>query len=105
MRTTRITSRPFIRLNFSRFRTATIRGPSWSGWVRWAMHDGRWLEVGAFGTFRDEIARSLGFDPRRTSLVAAGLGLERLAAIRFGIDDIRKVSALSVSKMAKMATG
>ena len=59
-------------------------------------HDGRWLEVGAWGIFREEITRALGFDPKETSLLGGSFGLERLAALRYGIDDIRKISAMTL---------
>ncbi len=51
--------------------------------------DGRWFEVLAWGVFSDRIVRHLGGDPERHIAVGVGYGLERLAMLRYGIDDIR----------------
>lgn len=59
--------------------------------------DGRWSEVMAWGIFTDRVVRHLGGDPARHVVVGAGYGLERLAMLRFGIDDIRKVDVASVA--------
>ncbi len=60
-------------------------------WELEADDDGRWSEVLAWGIFTDRIIRHLGGDPARHIAVGVGYGLERLAMLRFGIDDIRKV--------------
>ena len=59
--------------------------------------DGRWLEVLAWGVFSDAIVRHLGADPAVQSAIGVGYGLERLAMLRYGIDDIRKVEAARVA--------
>jgi RNA polymerase sigma factor (sigma-70 family) len=59
--------------------------------------DGRWFEVLAWGVFSDRIVAHLGADPRRHTAVGVGFGLERLAMLRYGIDDIRKIEASSVA--------
>jgi RNA polymerase sigma factor (sigma-70 family) len=59
--------------------------------------DGQWCEVLAWGIFTDRIVRHLGGDPERHIAVGVGYGLERLAMVRYGIDDIRKVDAMSVA--------
>jgi RNA polymerase sigma factor (sigma-70 family) len=59
--------------------------------------DGRWSEVLAWGVYTDRIVRHLGGDPARHLAVGVGYGLERLAMLRFGIDDIRKVDVASVA--------
>jgi phenylalanyl-tRNA synthetase alpha subunit len=46
--------------------------------------------------FTDRVVRHVGGDPVRHVVVSAGHGLERLAMLRFGIDDIRKVDVASV---------
>ena len=53
--------------------------------------DGQWLEVLAWGVFTDEIVAHVGGDPARHTAIGVGYGLERLAMVRDGIDDIRKV--------------
>ncbi|MEO0079634.1 MAG: phenylalanine--tRNA ligase subunit alpha [candidate division WOR-3 bacterium] len=47
-----------------------------------------WVEMGGSGVFRPEVTEPLGC---RTRVLAWGLGLERLAMLRFGLDDIRKL--------------
>jgi RNA polymerase sigma-70 factor (ECF subfamily) len=59
--------------------------------------DGRWFEVLAWGIFTDRIVRHLGGDPERHMAIGVGHGLERLAMLRYGIDDIRKVEAARVA--------
>ena len=59
--------------------------------------DGRWFEVLAWGVFTDRIVRHLGTDPDRQTAVSVGYGLERLAMLRYGIDDIRRVEVASVA--------
>jgi phenylalanyl-tRNA synthetase alpha chain len=59
--------------------------------------DGRWFEVLAWGVFTDRIVRHLGGEPGRHTAVGVGHGLERLAMLRYGIDDIRKIEAARVA--------
>jgi phenylalanyl-tRNA synthetase alpha subunit len=59
--------------------------------------DGHWSEVLAWGTFTDRIVTHLGGDPARHAAVGVGYGLERLAMLRYGIDDIRKVDVTNVA--------
>jgi RNA polymerase sigma-70 factor, ECF subfamily len=58
--------------------------------------NGDWTEVLAWGVFTDKIVSHLGADPSRVTAVGAGFGLERLAMLRFGIDDMRKLEVASV---------
>jgi RNA polymerase sigma factor (sigma-70 family) len=58
---------------------------------------GSWSEVLAWGTFTGKIVRHLGGDPARHAAVGVGYGLERLAMLRYGIDDIRKIDVASVA--------
>jgi RNA polymerase sigma-70 factor (ECF subfamily) len=60
--------------------------------------DGQLHEVIAWGVFTDRIVRHLGADPARHVAVGAGYGLERLAALRYGIDDIRKIDSATVAQ-------
>jgi RNA polymerase sigma factor (sigma-70 family) len=59
--------------------------------------DGHWIEVMAWGVFTDAIVRHLGGDPARHVAVGVGYGLERLAMLRYGIDDARKIDVTSVA--------
>ncbi len=56
--------------------------------VRWR---DQWLNIAGCGTLPPEVLRQAGYDPQKFSSFAFGLGLERLAMLRFGIDDIRKL--------------
>jgi RNA polymerase sigma-70 factor (ECF subfamily) len=60
-------------------------------------NDGQWSEVIAFGVFTDRIVEHLGGDPQKHTAIGVGYGLERLAMIRYGIDDARKVEATRVA--------
>ena len=60
-------------------------------------HDGQWFEVMAWGVFSDAIVRHLGGDPAAHVAIGVGYGLERLAMLRYGIDDIRKVETARVA--------
>jgi hypothetical protein len=59
--------------------------------------DGRWSEVMAWGIYTDRIIRSLGADPSIHTAMGIGYGLERVAMLRYGIDDIRKVDVMRVA--------
>jgi RNA polymerase sigma-70 factor (ECF subfamily) len=60
--------------------------------------DGQLHEVMAWGVFTDRIVRHLGADPERHTAVGAGYGLERVASVRYGIDDIRKIDSATVAQ-------
>jgi RNA polymerase sigma-70 factor (ECF subfamily) len=59
--------------------------------------DGQWSEVMAWGVFSDRIVTHLGGDPARHIAVGVGYGLERIAMLRYGIDDARKIDVASVA--------
>jgi hypothetical protein len=59
--------------------------------------DGHWSEVLAWGVFTDKIVSHVGADPTRHMAVGVGYGLERLAMLRYGIDDARKIDVASVA--------
>jgi RNA polymerase sigma-70 factor (ECF subfamily) len=58
---------------------------------------GRWLEVIAWGVLTDKIVRHLGGNPDVHTAVGVDYSLERLAMLRYGIDDIRKIEMASVT--------
>jgi RNA polymerase sigma factor (sigma-70 family) len=66
-------------------------------WELEVERDGGWTEVLAWGVFTDRIVAHLGADPSRHVAVGVGCGLERLAMLRYDIDDIRKVDVASVA--------
>src|SRR3990172_11112897 len=49
---------------------------------------GKWIEGGGCGVLRPEVTEPWGC---RHPVIAWGMGLERLAMVRYGIDDIRKI--------------
>ncbi len=50
---------------------------------------GRWLEILGCGMVHPEVLRISGIDPEEFTGYAFGMGAERLAMLRYGIDDIR----------------
>ena len=58
---------------------------------------GGWFELMAWGVYSDRIVRHLGGDPARHVAVGIGYGLERLAMLRHGIDDIRRMERARVA--------
>jgi hypothetical protein len=67
---------------------------AWSLDVR---HEDRWVELLGWGEYADWVLRALGADPARQIALGAGIGLERVAALRYGIDDIRKMATARVA--------
>ena len=49
------------------------------------------------GVFTDKIVRHVGGDPSRHIALGVGYGLERVAMLRHGIDDIRKIDVTSAA--------
>lgn len=48
-----------------------------------------WLEILGSGMIDPEVYRRVGYDPDRVTGFAFGMGVERIAMLRYGIDDIR----------------
>ncbi len=48
-----------------------------------------WLEIGGCGMVHPNVLRNGGYDPEKYSGFAGGFGPERIALLRYGIDDIR----------------
>ena len=48
-----------------------------------------WLEILGAGLIDPEVFRAVGVDPERWSGFAFGMGIERIAMLKYGIDDIR----------------
>lgn len=49
----------------------------------------RWLEVSGSGQVHPNVIRNIGLDPERYIGFAFGSGVERLAMLRYGVDDLR----------------
>jgi phenylalanyl-tRNA synthetase alpha chain len=59
--------------------------------IRWELPDGgsRWLEVLGCGMVHPDVLRNCGIDPERYTGFAFGMGVERLAMLRYGVTDLR----------------
>jgi phenylalanyl-tRNA synthetase alpha chain len=50
---------------------------------------GRWIEIMGAGMVHPNVLRNAGIDPARYQGFAFGMGLDRLAMLKWGIDDVR----------------
>jgi len=59
--------------------------------IAWQQPNGsmRWLEVLGCGMVHPNVLRNVGIDPERYTGFAFGLGVERFAMLRYGVDDLR----------------
>jgi phenylalanyl-tRNA synthetase alpha chain len=60
--------------------------------IRWDREDGaeRWLEVLGCGMVHPNVLRNCGIDAEKYTGFAFGLGVERFAMLRYGVDDLRQ---------------
>ena len=58
--------------------------------MRWR---GSWLELLGCGLVHPNVLRAGGIDPAHYSGFAFGVGIDRLAMLRYGIEDIRHLHA------------
>ncbi|HET9652110.1 MAG TPA: phenylalanine--tRNA ligase subunit alpha [Usitatibacter sp.] len=59
--------------------------------MEWSRKDGEvsYLEIGGAGVVHPEVLRNVGIDPERYSGFAFGIGLDRLAMLKYGVNDLR----------------
>jgi phenylalanyl-tRNA synthetase alpha chain len=57
--------------------------------IRWAASKTGWLEVGGCGVVHPNVLTTSGLDPEQYSGFAFGLGVERLAMLRYQVNDLR----------------
>ena len=55
-------------------------------WIKWG---DRWLEVLGCGVVHPAVFEAVGIDPERYTGYAFGMGVERFAMLRYGVDDLR----------------
>ena len=53
--------------------------------------DGSWLELGGCGMVHPRVLSNCGIDPEEWQGFAFGFGIDRLAVMRYGLDDIREL--------------
>ena len=51
-------------------------------------HEG-WLEILGAGMVHPKVLQNVGYDPEQWTGFAFGMGVERIAMLKYGIDDIR----------------
>jgi len=54
-----------------------------------AFGDGGWLELAGAGQVHPNVLKAVGIDPERWQGFAFGMGYDRLAMLRYGVDDLR----------------
>jgi len=59
--------------------------------IRW--EGGRWLEVLGCGMVHPNVFEAVGLDPEKYTGYAFGMGVERMAMLRYGVDDLRQFFA------------
>lgn len=59
--------------------------------IKWELENGesRWLEVLGCGMVHPNVLKSVGIDPEKYTGFAFGMGVERLAMLRYGVTDLR----------------
>jgi phenylalanyl-tRNA synthetase alpha chain len=72
-----------------RFRPSFFPFTEPSAEVDMAFGDGGWLELMGSGQVHPNVLRAVGFDPEVWQGFAFGMGADRLAMLRYGVDDMR----------------
>ena len=59
--------------------------------MEWSRKDGEvsYLEIAGAGVVHPDVLRNVGIDPQRYSGFAFGMGLDRLAMLKYGVNDLR----------------
>lgn len=60
-----------------------------AGWAVEINNKGKWLDIAGVGIYKKKILEAAGHNPERISGFGFGLGIERLAMIKYGIEDIK----------------
>ncbi len=63
-----------------------------------------WIEILGAGEVHPNVLRMCGYDPETYSGFAFGVGIERVALLRYGIDDIRRIYANDIRFLSSFHT-
>ncbi len=63
--------------------------------------NGRWMEVLGFGMIHPVVLENVGYDPERVSGFAFGMGVDRMAMLLYGIDNIKQLYENDVRLLAQ----
>jgi phenylalanyl-tRNA synthetase alpha chain len=66
---------------------------------------GRWLEILGCGMVHPNVLRQVGIDPEEFRGYAFGMGVERLAMLRYGVDDLRLFFENDLRFLSQFARG
>lgn len=83
----------------ARLRVLQVRYPLYGdrGWEVSAQWPGEeWSSLCGWCRMKADIVTRLGYDAARYAAVGVGMGLDRIACLRYGIEDIRRMGALRV---------
>jgi len=71
--------------------------------MEWSRKDGEvtWLEIAGAGVVHPDVLRNGGIDPQRYSGFAFGMGLDRLAMLKYGVNDLRLFFGNDLSFLAQ----
>ena len=72
-----------------RFRASYFPFTEPSAEVDMSWGKGRWLEIGGCGMVHPNVLRQVNIDPEEHQGFAFGMGLDRIAMLRYGVDDLR----------------
>jgi len=72
-----------------RFRPAYFPFTEPSAEVDIQSDNGSWLEILGCGMVHPNVLRNVGIDPEEFTGYAFGMGVDRLAMLRYGVDDLR----------------
>ena len=79
------------RLKIEQFEYSLYCDRGWQVFAQWPGSD--WNSVAGWGRMRPDVVEHLGYESDRFTAVGLGLGLERLAMLRYDIADIRRMEA------------
>ena len=72
-----------------RFRPSFFPFTEPSAEIDMAFGEGNWLELAGSGQVHPNVLRAVGLDPETWQGFAFGMGADRLAMLRYGVDDLR----------------